>query len=211
MLLVGYSYFDKYYVNPAEEIVRVLDGEVIDGYVVEGVVLLVSVDKAKKELKRLLEEGGASIVVGIGLSPSIEKPVIELAFVNMLYFTKPDIEGKKIMFSEVVPGGPSVLYTRLPVRDIVEECRYVGSGIRPGVSVGTYLCNMAGYMITYYAYRKGFIGGFIHVPPHTDLALRIGLPRHAPLYELVDTIKCVLKTTIKRSAKASGMKTGDSL
>ncbi|WFO75870.1 hypothetical protein J4526_03165 [Desulfurococcaceae archaeon MEX13E-LK6-19] len=197
IILMGYSFFDKYYLNPSEEIAKLLDGQSIEEFSIKGIVLPVSVEKVKKEVPRILMSENASIVLGLGLSPIIDKPVIELSFVNLLYFTRPDIDGMTYKFESIVENAPMVLSTNLPFKEICEECEHKGIGVRPGVGIGTYLCNMLGYLIAYFARTKKFIGGFIHIPPHTDLAMRIGLPVSVSLHEILDSIKCVLRATVK--------------
>ncbi|MDK2383449.1 MAG: pyroglutamyl-peptidase I, partial [Candidatus Korarchaeota archaeon] len=61
---------------------------------------------------------------------------------------------------------------------------------------GTYLCNAAGYLASLCSSRLRVPGGFLHLPPHTDLAMRLGLPHHRPLGEIVDTVRCVAEASL---------------
>lgn len=198
VLLFGYSYYDKYYLNPAEEIVKNLHGLIVDGYVLEGMVLPVSVKKVMNIVAReIMHRDDVVLVIGLGMSPIIDSPVLELAFTNIMFFNKPDIDGNIYRFIKIIDDGPFVVTTNLPFKEIYEHCNNIGAGIRPGLSSGTYLCNILGYLIAYYTRMRGIKGGFIHVPPHTDLAMKLRLTNYRSLNLMIDTIICTIKASLE--------------
>ena len=202
ILLIGYSVFSGLQLNPSEEIVRRLSGETIHGYRVKGLVLPVSFRYVKENLPRALRENRPLLVLGIGLAPRATKPVIELAASNVASFSTSDEDGNRISYEYLEGGEPRCVHTTLPVDSILRECSNRGLRVAASVSIGTYLCGVAGYYIMRYAIESNVMGGFIHVPPSTELAMRHGLVNHMPLHSLVETIRCVLEVSAKKASQA---------
>jgi len=194
ILLIGYSVFSGFQLNPSEEIITRLDGASINGYRVMGLVLPVSYRYVQGTLPRILEEERPDIVLGIGLAPRAIRPVIELVASNVASFRIRDEDGALVGYEYVAGSGLEAVRTTLPVSIVLDECRRRGLDIAAGVSIGTYLCGIAGYYIMKYAEVRKRIGGFIHIPPSTELAMRHGLRNYVSLSTLFETIKCVLET-----------------
>jgi len=194
ILLIGYSVFSGFQLNPSEEIITRLDGADINGYRVEGLLLPVSYRYVQGTLPRILEEEQPDIALGIGLAPRATRPVIELVASNVASFRISDDGGALVGYEYVAGSGLEAVRTTLPVSSILDECRRRGLDIVAGVSIGTYLCGIAGYYIMKYAETHKRIGGFIHIPPSTELAMRHGLRNYVSLSILLEIIKCVLET-----------------
>ena len=194
ILLTGYSYYGRFMWNPTEEVVEMLRGRVYRGFRVEGLVLPVSLRRVRRVLLVKLEELSPAAVVGLGLSPRVTKLVVEMVSANLAYFEAPDIDGYRAQLEPVVEGWPSIARTSIPVEKVVEVCaRRRGLPLRPGVSIGTYLCNAAGFIEMGWAERTGRIGGFVHVPPHTELSMRLGLGYSLPLSVIRESVECILE------------------
>jgi len=199
ILLTGFSHYGIYYINPSMEIVQKLNGVVFNGFKVYGLVLPVSIDKAPKILKDKLRILKPDIVIGLGLAPRARNIIIELASANIAHFPDyKDVDGNTAWMKSFDHNNLNVLPTRLPIFKIMESCcKNKGFKISIGISIGTYLCNIVGYEILRYAHKNSLPGGFIHIPPSTDLALRLGLNNYMPLKEMLQAIKCILVTTIE--------------
>ena len=199
ILLTGFSHYGIYYINPSMEIVQKLNGIIFNGFKVHGLVLPVSINKAPKILKDKLRILKPNIVIGLGLAPRARNIIIELASANIAHFPDyKDIDGETAWLKLIGNNRIEVLSTRLPIFKIMESCcREKGFKISVGLSIGTYLCNIVGYEILRYAHKRSLPGGFIHIPPSTDLALRLGLNNYIPLKEMIQAIKCILVTTIE--------------
>ncbi len=199
ILLIAYSIFDHFQLNPAEETARRLASVTVNGLQVVSRIIPVSYNYVKNNLPRILEKEEPDIVIGLGLAPRARSVIIELASSNVASFTSRDIDGVRVDY-EYINGVNElhVLPTRLPVDDIIKECHGKrGLNVRPGVSIGTYLCGVAGYIILEYAHRRGIPGGFVHIPPSTELALRHKLGYSMPLREIVESIRCIIEATTK--------------
>jgi pyroglutamyl-peptidase len=184
--------------NPAEETARILGGSSINGFQVVSRIIPVSYNYVKNTLPRLLEREKPAMVIGLGLAPRARSVIVELAASNVASFASKDIDGVRIEYDYVDRATRvRVLPTRLPVESIIRECRIKRRlNVRPGVSIGTYLCGVAGYLLLDYASKHGVPGGFIHVPPSTELALRHKTEYSMPLREIVEAVKCIIEVTL---------------
>lgn len=197
ILVVGYSGFREYQWNTAEAVAVRLHGLRVGGCSVESRVVPVSLKAVKSLVPGLLEELDPAAALGVGLAPSARSVLLELAAANYAYFEAPDEEGYRSPGEEVAPGGPRVVHTTLPVDSIVGECRRGrGLPVRPSVSIGTYLCGVLGYTLMKWGLEKGRPAGFIHVPPDTGLAMKLGLGNYLSIRDIVDSVKCVLEVAV---------------
>ncbi len=199
VLLLGFSLFNGYHYNTCEEVVNILRDTELMGFKIIGIVVPVSLSYIRQRVVSFLEELRPSIVIGLGMAPKATSILIELGATNIAYFDIPDVDEYKARGEELYTSQPLVVETSLPVKEILIECMERKQlKIRPSLSTGTYLCNALAYTIMSYAKRYGVIGGFLHIPPHTDYAMRMKLENYLPLYEIVEAIKCVINTCIKK-------------
>jgi len=181
--------------------VRALHGRIVKGFRIEGVVLPVSLRAVRSVLPKILNEVKPGVVIGTGLNPSTRRVILELAASNVLSFQTPDVDGYATQF-ELLNGDIRIVHTSLPVKRIVEECTLKrGLPLAPSLGIGSYLCNAAGFIIMDYARRNHAVGGFIHLPPHTDLAMRIGLGSSLPLSVILESLECVLEVALEEHSK----------
>jgi len=201
ILVTGFSLYNGYLYNPTTQIVEDLNGTVINGILIEGMVLPVSFRRAIPMLKSVLEERKPAIVLGLGFAPSASQVVLELAAANLAFFQIPDADGYKAEGEEIEHENELVVEARLPVKKIIDSCiKAQRLPLVPSVSIGTYLCNAVGYTVMSYAARYGAIGGFLHIPPTTDIAMRLNIRTSIPYREVFESVLCVLKTCVDHAA-----------
>ncbi len=204
VLVLGFDWFKSgcviYYPNPSGLIAEELDGMRIGNCLVKGVVLRVSLDFLRRKLEKLLEIFKPDIVIGLGLHPYTDRPIIELVGYNIVYTETGDVDG--LVFHEEISKTERKTYTiSIDHRELIRYLREKGYIIRPGVSIGTYLCNYVAFTIYKYAFVEKKKALFIHVPPAGDLCLRIGISPEKcmgtnSLKELIiDIIKYLEKAT----------------
>ncbi|ABM81432.1 pyrrolidone-carboxylate peptidase [Hyperthermus butylicus] len=204
VLVTGFMVFAGYQFNPSEWIAATLDGQVIEGYRVHSLVLPVSLRRALPILKEHLETLKPQVVLGLGLAPRARKVTVELVAVSLAHYPDyPDEDGYRADLQLLDNGGLRTYTTRIPL-EAVRACRGKGYPVTVSVSVGTYLCNAVAYAIHRYAHHNNAIGGFLHLPPTTELAHRHGLTNTTPLWLELETVKCILRETIRLLHKAPG-------
>jgi pyroglutamyl-peptidase len=201
VLVTGFEPYGSFHYNPSEEVARILDGAEVGGFRVIGRVLPVSLKRAPPTLLRLLEKYRPKVVLALGLAPRAKSVVVELAFANVADFRASDADGSRAEMVKLAEDGPLVLPTHLPVDAIVSTCRGRGLRLSPGVSAGTYLCNVIGYLVSRYSQDSRAVGGFLHIPPTTDLAMRHKLEWGMPMHEVLAAVRCVLEVAIERASR----------
>lgn len=197
VLLLGFTGFREYQWNPAEEVAVRLDGSTVSGCTVNSRVVPVSLKTVRGLVPRLLGEAKPDMALGVGLAPSARSVLLELAAANHAFFDVGDEDGYRAGGEEVLPGGPPVAHTTIPVARVLRECRAArGLPLRPSVSIGTYLCGALGYTLMRWGMEEGRPAGFLHIPPDTGLAMKLGLPNHLSLRDTIDTVRCVIEATM---------------
>ena len=118
--------------------------------------------KAADLLMETIRDLAPSAVVCTGLAGNRMDITPELVAVNFRNARIPDNEGNRPEWEKIVPGGPDGIFTRLPVREMVQ--RMQEEGIRASLSqtAGAYVCNEVMYRLLY---EYDGPAGFIHVPP----------------------------------------------
>ncbi len=204
ILVTGFSYYRRYVYNVSGQVAEDLDGASIGGFRVVGLVLPVSLRRALPMLRGALEEYRPVVAVSTGLHPGANAVLLELAAANTAYFSTSDVDGYRAKLDPLEPGGPPVVSTGLPVKMVVEECaERRGLRLKPSVSIGTYLCNAAGYTVMSYAARAGVPGGFLHLPPSTDIAMKLGLRNMLPYSEILEAVRCVAEVAVEALLRSS--------
>ncbi len=196
-LVLGYDFYVTrqgvvVHQNPAATVARLLDNTLTGDCNIVGRVVSVSYRHVTGNIKSLVESGGWSVVVGLGLHPQAMKPHIELAAANIAYGR--DVEGFEPrgarLYSDSAFGDVAVAAFE-PTR--LASC-LEGMGVFDyvfSVSAGTYLCNALAYTIYSAARRLGFRAAFIHVPPAGSVALQLGGTSYG-LDELARFVRAVI-------------------
>ncbi len=198
VLLTAFEPFNGYHYNVTQQIVEELNGVEIENFVVRGIVLPVSFKRARQELLSTLKEMKPRIVVGMGMAPRATKVIVELAAHNVAFSTVPDNDGYAPQGEFLEGENLVVMPTRMPLHTILHRCvKEMKLPIVFSMTVGSYLCNLAAYTIHRYLNENNGVGGFIHLPPSTDLAMRMKLDTYLPKKVLVDCVLCIVRSCIE--------------
>lgn len=165
VLLTGFEPFGGDARNPSAEIVSALQGRVIRGRQIVGVVLPCAFAASTAALRRLLREHRPDLVIATGLAGGRAEIAVERIAINVQDARIPDNAGAQPIDRPVVSGGPAAYWSTLPVKAIVSRLRR--DGLPAGVSqtAGTFVCNHVFYFLMHALRRqRGVRGGFIHVP-----------------------------------------------
>ena len=191
VLVLGYSQFDGYLYNTCVEVLNALRRDLgTECFCLE---IPVSLRYVREEVPRVIERLRPRLVVGLGMAPSAKRVLVEAAALNSLTFEIPDVDGYRADHEPVNGEGPLVIEAPAPLRRVVDECvKRRGLPMKLSMSVGTYLCNALAYTIYSAGHRAGFRAVFLHVPPHTDYAMRMRLANYMPLQTIVECVECVI-------------------
>ena len=165
MLLTGFQSYGGRAVNPAEEVVKALDGEEIAGRRVAGRTLPVNYAELAPRIEALISDTAPQAVICLGLWPGEPMIRLERIAVNIADFEIADNLGA-IVHGPVVEEGAAAHAATLPIHAIQD--RLLGAGIpaRLSGSAGNFLCNALMYHALRACAERGPAPacGFIHLP-----------------------------------------------
>jgi len=168
VLVFGFEPFLEFDENPALLIAQSLDGKIIGGEEVIGVVLPVDYLKVEKNLIRAIDRVRPGLVIGFGLASGRERVTPEKIAVNYRFAEKADNAGRRMGGTPIDDRSPDGLFTNLPVEGLVASLNENGIPAALSTSAGSYICNAAMFVTVREARRRGFAGGFVHVPCHSE-------------------------------------------
>src|SRR3990172_3742304 len=165
MLITGFQSYGGHAVNPAEEVVKALDGEKIAGRCVTGRMLPVSYAELGPQIARLISEITPRVVICLGLWPGEPMLRLERIAVNIADFEIADNAGV-MERGAVVVDGPAAYETTLPIHAIQDRLLEAGIPARLSGSAGTFLCNALMYHALRTCAGRDSVPacGFIHLP-----------------------------------------------
>ncbi|MGM8215855.1 pyroglutamyl-peptidase I [Bacillaceae bacterium W0354] len=174
LLLTGFEPFLRFPINPTMEVVKALDGEIINDYQVIGKVLSVDFSKSGIELIELIEKVKPDAVVSLGLAGGRHKITPERIAINCNDGAEPDNTGNIPDGEKIHLDGPDGIFSSLPIQKMVDRMADEGFPASISNSAGTYLCNHVMYQSLYYFQKKDMDvpSGFIHIPASHELAIQ---------------------------------------
>jgi pyroglutamyl-peptidase len=165
MLVTGFQSYGGRSLNPAEELVKALDGTVIAGERVRGIGMPVDYRRLGPGIAAAIEETRPRAVIGFGLWPA--EPVIRLerVAVNIADFEISDNQGL-VAREPVAEGGAPAYLSTLPLHAIHDRLLAAGVPCRLSGTAGTFLCNALMYhtLRACAESRPAPLCGFIHLP-----------------------------------------------
>ena len=182
ILLTGFEPFENDPINPAWEIARALDGEVIAGATVCGVELPCVFGDSIARLDEAIAQVRPVLIVSLGFAGNRNEITPERVAINLDDARIPDNAGQQPVDTPVVPGGPAAYFSSLPVKAMLQGVLRAGVPCEVSQTAGTFVCNHVLYGLLHLLQSQGgdgagVRGGFVHVPwlpdqgaPH--LALR---------------------------------------
>ena len=194
LLLTGFEPFLNFSINPTEEIVKELNGQVVGSYQIIGKVLPVDFNTAGNELLNLFHTYNPSAVISLGLAGGRYKITPERIAINCNDGAA-DNKGNKYVGSKIDPEGQDGLFTTLPIQIIVDELNERNLPAEISNTAGTYLCNNVMYQMLNELKKinKQVPSGFIHIPASHEMAV---IDQKLPSWsqtDLTDAIKLAIK------------------
>ena len=168
VVLFGFEPFLEFKENPSQLIIKSLDGTTIGNNRVKGVLLPVEYSEVEERIMAELAVEKPRLALGIGVAPGRNRVTPEKIAINLKHASEPDNSGKLLEGDPIDRQQPDGIFTNLPVEELVKELNSSGIPASLSFSAGAYLCNNAMFVIVREARKKGFGGGFIHIPCHSE-------------------------------------------
>jgi pyroglutamyl-peptidase len=165
MLLMGFQSYGARAINPAEEIVKRLDGQAISGERVDGLVLPVDYAKLESSLREAIEEIRPRAIICLGLWPGAPMIRLERVAVNVADFEIADNAGAMVK-APIRAEGEAAFLSTLPLDAIQDRMLDAGIPCQLSGTAGAFLCNALMYHALCAASERqpAPLCGFIHIP-----------------------------------------------
>ena len=172
LLITGFAPFGGDRINPSWQAVEALPDTVGPWELVKK-ELPVTFRGAPASLFEAMAAAEPDAVLMIGLAGSRGVVTPERQGYNEIVARIPDNEGNQPKDEPVVPGGPEVLFSTLPVEDMTEAIAAAGVPVRLSESAGRFVCNALLYSALYHIEQSDdpVPAAFIHVPATPEMGL----------------------------------------
>lgn len=208
VLLTGFEPFGGERINPSAEIVRALDGEIVNGHRIVTAILPVAFASTLPMLEALLETHRPALVLATGQAGGRSELSIERVAANLIDARIADIDGAQPIDEPVVADAPAAYFSTLPVKAMLARLRALGIPVALSQSAGSYVCNQAFFALAHLVatrYRSTR-AGFVHVPWLPEQAARQhGQPSMA-LETMIEGVRAALECAVatRRDLRVAG-------
>ncbi len=169
ILVTGFEAFGHTPINPAERVVKELDGASIGGARIVSKVVPNVFFRSIEVVSAAIAEVRPEVVVMLGEYGGRAVITVERLAQNMNDSTRyqlADNDGIALQGQPTVPGGPVAYYSTLPIRAMVKAMRKAGIPADISDAPGTFCCNHLMYGILHHisTNRLPIRAGWIHLP-----------------------------------------------
>ena len=183
VLISGFEPFDGDTVNPAREVLSLLEDRVLNGHRVVTVEIPTVRFLATKRLCAAVVREDPAMVIALGQAGGRSEINPERVAINIDDFRIPDNAGNQPVDAPVVEGAPAAYWSTLPIKCMVKAMREAEIPASVSNTAGTFVCNHSFYGLMHFLSEEGNVrrGGFIHIPYLTEQADRLGGQPGMPL------------------------------
>lgn len=167
VLITGFEPFGGDALNPSLEVVRQLDGSVVDDSLrLQALELPCVFGRSLELLLATVDELRPAAVLALGLAGGRSEVSVERVAINIDDARIADNAGAQPIDQPIVPDGPAACFTTLPLKAIVAALRAAGVPAVVSQTAGTFVCNHVFYGLMHHAARHhpALKAGFIHLP-----------------------------------------------
>lgn len=165
VLITGFEPFGGETLNPSWEVVKLLDGMIIDDCRVVARQLPCVFGESLEVLNAAIDALQPSVVLAVGQAGGRADMTVERVAINVDDARIPDNRGQQPVDVAIVPNGPAAWFSTLPIKAMVEALREAGIPASVSQTAGTFVCNHVMYGVLHkLADRPEVKGGFIHIP-----------------------------------------------
>ena len=170
VLLTGFEPFDGHSANPSMAAVQAVATQWAGPERLVVAELPVAYARAGERLAELLAREEPTLALGVGLAAGRARLSVERLAVNLCDARIPDNDGHQPDAVPVAPGGPTALWSTLPVKRMVAAAERVGCPAELSMTAGTFVCNAVFYHLASWAAGGPRRAGFVHVPQASTLS-----------------------------------------
>ncbi|MFN8630030.1 MAG: pyroglutamyl-peptidase I [Chloroflexota bacterium] len=164
VLLTGFDPFGGAERNPSGDIALALDGRVIAGARIHGVVLPTAYDASVQRILAEIARLAPAVVLSLGVAEGRKAVTVERVGLNLDDAKTVDNTGEQRFERPIQPDGPAALFSPLPVRAMADAIEAAGVEAGVSTSAGTFVCNHVLYSVLAALGDSPTRAGFIHVP-----------------------------------------------
>ena len=167
-ILTGFAPFGPYTCNPTADLAQELDGQVINGTEIRGIVLPATYWTAAQRLWKEVESFQPDRIVSIGLASAVPCIQIEVRGKNLTKGKYPDANGLFLQEGQLEKRGPYLVKVNSGYRALKDALSIEGIEARLSINADAFICNA----LLYLTMRRIFTSGrkailpysFIHAP-----------------------------------------------
>ncbi|WP_317179471.1 pyroglutamyl-peptidase I [Lelliottia amnigena] len=193
ILVTGFEPFGGETINPSWEVVKQLEGMIIDDCRVVTRQLPCVFGESLTVLNAAIDELNPAVVIAVGQAGGRVDITVERVGINVDDARIPDNRGQQPIDVAIVPDGPAAWFSSLPIKAMVAAMREKGIPASVSQTAGTFVCNHVMYGVLHKIGENAEMkGGFIHIPYLPEqAAAHAGAPSMA-----AQTVKDALKIAI---------------
>ena len=165
ILLTAFDPFGGASVNPALEAVKLVAGN-LPGVEIVKLEVPTVFGKSIETVTAAIDREKPDAVLCIGQAGGRPDLTPERIAINVDDARIPDNEGKQLLDTPVVSGGPAAYFATLPIKAMVAAIREAGLPASVSNTAGTFVCNHLMYGVLHHlaTHCPRVRGGFMHVP-----------------------------------------------
>ncbi len=197
ILLTGFEPFGGEIINPAWEVARALDGEMLGQARIVARQLPCVFGQSLRVLDEALAELRPGLVLALGQAGGRSDLSLERVAINVDDARIADNAGVQPIDEPVLHSGPAAYFSTLPIKAIVHGLRAAGLPASVSQSAGTFVCNHLFYGLQHRLAGSGVRSGFLHIPYLPEQAARsTGQPSMA-LVSMIEGVRQTLVLTLQ--------------
>lgn len=166
VLVTGFDPFGNDDINPALEVVKQLDGKIIEDVEIVAEEVPTVFHRSIQVVKDAIKREQPDVVICIGQAGGRAQITPERVAINVDDARIADNEQQQPIDEPIDPDGPAAYFSTLPIKRMVKEMRKAGIPASVSNSAGTFVCNHLFYGVMHYLekHAPGIRSGFIHIP-----------------------------------------------
>ncbi len=165
ILVTGFDPFGGESINPAIEVVKELDEEILGATIIKLEIPTVCY-KSLQVIEEAIKRYDPDVILSIGQAGGRSDITVERIGININDFSIRDNEGQQIIDEKIYEDGPDAYFVNIPIKAVVEKIRLSKIPASVSNTAGTFVCNHVTYGVRHLIETKynGKKSGFIHIP-----------------------------------------------